>query len=152
MTVGLVAMLLLQVAAVHRRRAGVAGAGRRRKPGAGFGSRRRPAQPADHHLAVGLSHHQPPGRCRWPSLLGLVLVALAVYALVWWQAQQPAEAGLYFNASAADVIGGGVALALLLLGVFILVIRRPNGWGFGLAMLLGLIRRLPGALVRPAGG
>ncbi len=72
------------------------------------------------------------------ALLGLVLLALAVYALVWWHAQQPAEAGLYFNASAADVIGGGVALAMLLLGVFIVIIRRPNGWGFGLAMLLGL--------------
>ena len=71
-------------------------------------------------------------------LLGLVLVALAGYAFVWWQAQDPLEAGIFFNGSAADVIGTGLALALLLLGVFILVIRRPNGWGFGLTMLLGL--------------
>ena len=72
------------------------------------------------------------------TLIGLGLVALAVYALVWWQAQDPAEAGRYFNRSAADVIGGGIALALALLGIFIIVIRRTSLWGFGLVMLLGL--------------
>ncbi len=71
------------------------------------------------------------------ALLGLVLIALAGYAFVWWQVQE-GEAGLFFNGSAADVIGTGLGLALLLLGIFILVIRRPNGWGYGLTMLLGL--------------
>jgi signal transduction histidine kinase len=71
-------------------------------------------------------------------LAGLVLVSLAAFALVWWQKQTPEDAGLYFNGSAADVLGGGVAMALVLLGVFILVIRRPAGWGFGLTMFLGL--------------
>ena len=69
-------------------------------------------------------------------LLGLVLVALAAYALVWWQAQQPAETALYFNGSAADSIGGWVALAIILLGVFILVIRRPHGWALDWACCL----------------
>ncbi len=72
------------------------------------------------------------------TLLGLALVALAVYTFIWWQAQSPLEAGIFYNGSAADVVGTGAALVLLLLGVFILVIRRPNGWVFGLTMLLGL--------------
>lgn len=71
-------------------------------------------------------------------LVGLVLVSLAAFTLVWWQKQTLEEAGLYFNGSAADVLGGGVAMALVLLGVFSLVIRRPGGWGYGLAMFLGL--------------
>jgi signal transduction histidine kinase len=71
-------------------------------------------------------------------LLGLVLVVLAAYTMVWWHGQQPDKAGIYFNGSAADVIGSSIGLLLILLGVFILVIRRPNNWGFGLGMLLGL--------------
>mgnify|MGYP001027009671 FL=1 len=71
------------------------------------------------------------------TLLGIVLFSLAAYSLVWWQVQE-GEAGLYFNGSGADVVGTGIALALLLLGIFILVIRRPDGWGYGLTMLLGL--------------
>lgn len=71
-------------------------------------------------------------------LFGLVLVLLAVYCILWWRAQQPDITGIYFNASAADVIGSSGGLFLILLGVFILVIRRPNNWGFGFAMLLGL--------------
>jgi len=38
-------------------------------------------------------------------LFGLVLVLLAVYCILWWRAQQPDITGIYFNASAADVIG-----------------------------------------------
>jgi len=71
-------------------------------------------------------------------LLGLVLVVLAAYSIVWWHAQQPDKVGIYFNGSAADVIGSSLGLVLIFLGIFILVIRRPNQWGVGFAMLLGL--------------
>ena len=71
-------------------------------------------------------------------LLGLVLVALAAYTLVWWLAQQPVENAIYFNGSAADQIGGWLALGLVFLGIFLLLVRRPPGMGFGLAMLVGL--------------
>ena len=72
------------------------------------------------------------------TLVGLGIVALAAYALIWWQAQRPVETSLYFNATAADVLGGGVVLVMLLIGIFVVVIRRPGGWGFGLGMFLGL--------------
>ncbi len=71
-------------------------------------------------------------------LLGLALVVLVAYVIVWWHAQQPDKVGIYFNGSAADVIGSSIGLLMILLGVFILVIQRPNQWGFGFAMLLGL--------------
>ena len=72
------------------------------------------------------------------TLIGLVMVALAIYAQIWWQAQNPVEEALYFNGSVVDVVSSGITLVLVLIGLFILVIRRPTGWAFGLAMLPGL--------------
>ena len=71
-------------------------------------------------------------------LLGLLLVALAAYTLVWWLAQQPVENALQFNGTPADEISGWLALGLLFLGIFLLWVRRPPGLGFGLVMLMGL--------------
>ncbi len=63
------------------------------------------------------------------NLLGLTLMALT---LVFW-AQTP---GTNFNASIFDKLWQGFSLAVVLLGILVLVIRRSNGWGNGLAMLL----------------
>jgi len=71
-------------------------------------------------------------------LVGVLLVALAVYGWVWWQGLNPVDEARYFNGSVADVVGGGIALVLFLLGLFIVIIRRPSGWGYGMAMFLGL--------------
>ena len=73
-------------------------------------------------------------------LVSLLIAALALFGILWWFNQSAAGqgAGLYYNQSTADWLGESLALILLLAGVVILLVRRPNGWGLGLAMLVGL--------------
>lgn len=69
-------------------------------------------------------------------LLGLLVATLALFGVLWWFSQ---ESGLYYNQSSADLVGESLALILLLIGIVALLVRRPNGWGLGLAMLGGLL-------------
>ena len=64
----------------------------------------------------------------------LTLLILAVFGLtwVWWGAN---HTDLYFNATAANPGWEVFALLLLLLGGFLLIVRSPNGWGYGISML-----------------
>jgi hypothetical protein len=73
-------------------------------------------------------------------LVGLLIAALAMVGTIWWFSQGISDqgAGLYFNQSWVDLAGETLALILLLSGVVVLLLRRPNGWGLGLAMLAGL--------------
>lgn len=67
------------------------------------------------------------------ALLSLLVIALTVFVLIWWQTKDP---GIYYNGSLADVAGELTALGFILVGVIILATRRPNGWGYGLAMMV----------------
>ena len=75
-----------------------------------------------------------PGRIADSATVLFNLLALTFFGvtLVFW-AKDP---GTGFNGSIFDTIWQGLSLAVLVLGLLVLVIRRPNGWGNGLAMLL----------------
>ncbi len=64
----------------------------------------------------------------------LTLLTLTVFSLtlVFWP-RYPASS---FNSSVFETIWQGFSLAFVLLGIAGLGLRRPNGWGYGLAMLL----------------
>lgn len=64
------------------------------------------------------------------SLLCGVMLAVGI---VWWGQQ---GSGLAFNGTQADFISSATALGLLAIGTIVLLIRRPNGWGYGLGMFL----------------
>ncbi len=63
------------------------------------------------------------------SLFGLTLFGLTY---VFFSQGAPGS----FNLSIFDLLWQGFSLAVILLGLLALVLRRPNGWGNGLAMLL----------------
>ncbi len=65
-------------------------------------------------------------------LLNLLALTLFGLTLAFW-AQNPE---VIFNASTFETIWQGFSLAVVLLGILGLAMRRPNGWGNGLAMLL----------------
>lgn len=65
-------------------------------------------------------------------LLNLLVLTLFGLTLAFW-ARNP---GTSFNASTFEMIWQGFSLAVVLLGILGLAMRRPNGWGNGLAMLL----------------
>jgi signal transduction histidine kinase len=74
--------------------------------------------------------------------LALLTLTLAGIGLVGWSAQTwvgqtgtTPGAGLAYNGSWLDTAGEAFAALLALLGILILLIRRPLGWGAGLAML-----------------
>ncbi len=66
------------------------------------------------------------------GLLGLLVLAAFALNGVWWSTY---GAGSTFNASLPDRGWETFALLLLVLGVIVIIIRRPNGWGYGLAMM-----------------
>ncbi len=68
----------------------------------------------------------------------LSLLTLTVFALswVWWQGHY-AEAA--FNTSWLDIGWEFFAVALILLGLTLLILRRPNGWEYGLGMILSVL-------------
>jgi len=65
-------------------------------------------------------------------LLMLLAVTVAAFSQVWWANQ---AANTTFNGSLADRIVEYSVLILALSGGALLIVRRPNGWGIGLAML-----------------
>jgi signal transduction histidine kinase len=70
--------------------------------------------------------------------VAMILVALLVASGVmlagqWWMTQ-PAESA--FNGSLADAGLNGLAIGVLSLGAVILLARRPQSWGLGMAMLV----------------
>ncbi len=67
-------------------------------------------------------------------LILLTLVASGV-GLLWWSNQ---GTGISFNGSLPDLFSEIFALVLLGIGLLVLIIRRPEGWGSGLAILLVL--------------
>jgi signal transduction histidine kinase len=65
-------------------------------------------------------------------LLNLLTTTVFSLTLAFW-VQNPAPS---FNTSIFETIWQGFSLAIVLLGIVGLALRRPNGWGNGLAMLL----------------
>jgi signal transduction histidine kinase len=67
------------------------------------------------------------------AFIGLIVLVVDVFGIIWWQGQDPS---LYFNASLLSNFAVFLALGIILLGLIVLLVRRPVGWGFGLSMLL----------------
>jgi len=65
-------------------------------------------------------------------LLNMLVLAFFGLTLVFWVQNH----GAGFNTSIFEMLWQGFSLAVVLLGILALSMRRPNGWGNGLAMLL----------------
>jgi len=65
------------------------------------------------------------------ALLGVLVTVLAIFSSIWWINQS-----LYgsFNGSPADRLWTGFSMALAAAGLVFLILRRPAGYGTGLAM------------------
>jgi signal transduction histidine kinase len=74
-----------------------------------------------------------PGRQADMSSILLTLLTLTLFALTsYFRAH---FISVSFNLSLFELIWQGFSLAVVVLGILVLVLRRPNGWGSGLAML-----------------
>jgi hypothetical protein len=65
-------------------------------------------------------------------LVSVGIVIMLVFSLVAWNNQTTITA---FNASWIDWLWGGFSIIISLVGLFLLLIRRPPGFGIGMAML-----------------
>ena len=92
---------------------------------------------------------EPTRLADWATLLlGMLTVTAAALTLVFWTNQS----GSSFNQSPFELIWQGYSLAIVILGIIITIIRRPNGWSNCLAILsiaflghlLNLFFRTPG--------
>ncbi len=66
------------------------------------------------------------------GLLAMLTAATAVLSWVWWFGNYSESA---LNRTWLDIGWELYALALLILGLTLIIIRRPNGWEYGLAMM-----------------
>jgi signal transduction histidine kinase len=69
------------------------------------------------------------------GLLGLLTLTIFTLNQVWWSTN---HVSIAFNSSPSSRIWEIFALAILLLGSILLLIRKPNAWGYGLAMMIVL--------------
>ncbi|RLD11390.1 MAG: hypothetical protein DRI56_01025 [Chloroflexota bacterium] len=65
-------------------------------------------------------------------LLGFVALAIAIFSYVWGLTQ---TSGVPSNAVWFNSLWEGAALFILILGIALILIRRPNGWVYGFVML-----------------
>jgi signal transduction histidine kinase len=65
-------------------------------------------------------------------LLIFLTATLVVFTTLW---QSSAAGNGAFNGSSADWVWNGLALGVILIGGFLLLSRRPNGWGMGLGII-----------------
>jgi signal transduction histidine kinase len=79
----------------------------------------------------------------------LLVLAFSVLAGLWWYGQGGTAA---YNGSWVDVMNSVLAMALSLSGVIILIVRKANNWGVGLAMLVMLFIGHLVHWLSPAGG
>jgi signal transduction histidine kinase len=66
------------------------------------------------------------------GLLAFLILAIFGLTWVWWGAN---HTGFHFNDTAANLGWEVLALLLLVLGGFLLFVRSPNGWGYGISMI-----------------
>jgi signal transduction histidine kinase len=69
-------------------------------------------------------------------LFGLFIGILTIPTVILWSGLAESSA---FNDSWYDVIAAWIGIALAGLGILLLIIRRPNGWGIGLGIMLLLL-------------
>jgi signal transduction histidine kinase len=72
------------------------------------------------------------------SLLGLLILTIFMLIQVWWVSNNTTVTpnnSANFNAAFVSVGWEILALLILIIGTFLLLFRRPNGWGYGLGML-----------------
>lgn len=62
----------------------------------------------------------------------LLMLAFSIMGALWWYGQDGTEA---YVGTWADETTSMLAMILLLAGIVLLVVRRPNSWGIGLSML-----------------
>jgi len=75
------------------------------------------------------------------GLLGLLILTVFMLIQVWWVSNNTSatpNASSTFNAMYASRGWEILALLVLAIGTLLLLIRRPNGWGYGLGMLVTL--------------
>jgi signal transduction histidine kinase len=66
-------------------------------------------------------------------LLGFFAVVSAILGALWWSNQGPEIA---FNGSWLDIAAQAAGLFVILIGCLVLIYRRPDGWTYGVPMLL----------------
>ena len=66
------------------------------------------------------------------GLLALLTAAASVFSLLWWSGN---GGDLFFNDSWLNIGWEIYSIALIILGIILLLIRKPNAGGVGLAML-----------------
>ncbi|MFN2236774.1 MAG: ATP-binding protein [Anaerolineales bacterium] len=77
--------------------------------------------------------------------LAFFTVIATVFGTIWWEA----SSALNFNQTQLDLGWGIFSIVLILFGIVILIYRKPNSWGIGLAMLLILMVGYLSHLVYP---
>jgi hypothetical protein len=83
-------------------------------------------------LVVGVPGTQPPGdAATW--LLSLLIIAALGLTIVAYSTEVPRPP---FNQTVYESYWQLASIGFSLLGLFILAVRRPNGWGYGLAVFL----------------
>jgi signal transduction histidine kinase len=95
-----------------------------------------------------------PNRSRTADIItgvsSLVVIILALFTITYWMAEDPNKA---FNASVYDWGWELFSLVIAFIGVIILLIRHPAGWGTGVSMLgLMLIGWVSNLLFLPTSG
>lgn len=65
-------------------------------------------------------------------LLSLLTLTMLAFTLLWWYSQ---GSNIPYNGSGPDFIGEFIAQVVILIGGLMLLVRRPNGWEFGLSMM-----------------
>jgi len=66
-------------------------------------------------------------------LIGLLTMMIAILSWVWWQGQ---SANYYFNTVWLDLGWSVYALILIVIGIMLISIHQPDGWGYGLSMFV----------------
>ncbi|MGD2157467.1 MAG: ATP-binding protein [Anaerolineales bacterium] len=67
------------------------------------------------------------------SLLSLATIVFLIFSFGWWNGQKDSIA---FNASWLETGWQSLAVFFLAIGALIILIRKPNGWGSALSMIL----------------
>ena len=76
--------------------------------------------------------HRPADAGTW--LLSLLVLSSLGLSLAVYSQSQPAVSS--YNLTASDTYWQLASLGFSLLGLFLLAVRRPNGWGYGMAVFL----------------
>jgi len=76
-----------------------------------------------------------PKRLETGSMIAVevIIILLGLISVLWWSA---VSGNLYYTSSSLGVFEYYLGIVLLVLGVILLIVKRPVAWGFGLVMSL----------------